>query len=387
MLSATAAGASAMSLGELGRKMTAIGCYADSAVYEVLLPNFSEPVRYSLGLESAPAAGDTLAACRYFVGWQLPAPSGISEGFIAYFDGTHYRMRDRRLQEYHYEWAPEVFAPGGDVSRGVQCQAQFAELLPQNLGQRFIQMEGDSTYIYTVVADTVVGGSRSVVVDGVRRAAGYDGMEYTYIIDAATLLPRRMEFENNPGQLGEQSITVEYSGADTADRVIDEASVVQRRPEAFEKYRESTFSLKSLPGSPLPRIASRTTTGERYLHERGEAFAVPTLVAFVDAEVGSTPDLVGAVRRAVDALPYQVDVVWAFLNHRVDDIEAVVPQIRAGEHLLVSARAAARDCGVGTVTPVLLFVSPDGTVADYMVGYNPDLASLVIQKASIASKQ
>ncbi len=54
-------------------------------------------------------------------------------------------------------------------------------------------MAADTSYIYTV--KTV---NDAVVIDGVRRFGGYDGAEYTYTLDAATLLPRRIELENNP---------------------------------------------------------------------------------------------------------------------------------------------------------------------------------------------
>ena len=375
----------ALTIEQIASRMAAIDCYADSAVYEVLLPNHYDPVSYTLQLESTAAPADTLAPCNYFVGWQLPTPSGISDGFTAYFNGTHYRLREERLQEYHYEWNPEVFAPGGDISRGVQTQAQFADLLPQVVARHFMAMTTDSTYIYKVTADTLVDGRRSTVIEGVRRAAGYDGTEYTYILDHATLLPRRFEFEYNPGQIGEQSVTVKYANAATPSNCrIDEESVIARRPEAFEKYRESTFSLESLPGTMLPRIASRTSTGERYLHERGQAFAVPTIFVFADASVGTTPALIQDVRQAVDMLPQQVDIVWAFINHRADDVEDVIPSIRPGEHLLVGARAAARDCGVGAVTPVLIFASPNGKVSDYILGYNQSMPSIVLQKASLA---
>ena len=80
-----------------------------------------------------------------------------------------------------------------------------------------------------------------------------------------------------------------------------------------------------------------------------------------------------------------VDVIWAFFDHRVDDIEAVVPSIRPGEHLLMNARGAASDCGVGADTPVLVFVGADGVVRDFVQGYNQDLKSIVIQKASLSN--
>lgn len=378
----------AMDLAELGNRLRTMPSFNDSVSYEVLLPSLSDPVVYALSLESVAASADTLAPCSYFIGWELPVPSGTSEGFLAYFDGTHYRMRDQRLQEYHYQWTPEVFAPAGDARRGVQSQAQFSDILPQNIGQHFIDMTSDTTYITKVIPDTMVSGQKSIVVEGVRRTAGFDAGEYEYVFDATTLRPRYIEFENNPGQLSEQNIIVRYAGLSASGEVnIDENSVIARRPEAFGKYRESTFSLESLPGRKLPRISAPTSTGQRYLHERGDAFAAPTLIVFAETSVGSTSDLVRDIRAAVDVMPRQIDVVWAFLDHRTEDIERAVPDIRPGEHILVGARGAARDCGVAKITPVLIFTGTDGVVRDYIVGYNQDMTSLVIQKATLTSQQ
>ena len=83
--------------------------------------------------------------------------------------------------------------------------------------------------------------------------------------------------------------------------------------------------------------------------------------------------------------PRQVDVIWAFLDHRSDDIDEVMTAPQPGEHLLMHAGGAARDCGVGAVTPVLVFVNSDGTVSDFIRGYNQELETLVIQKANLCN--
>lgn len=371
-------------LGELASRLDALGCYADSCGYEVLLPSFSDPVTYRISLTSAPAEGDTLAPCRYEIAWSLTTPNGQSEGFSAYFDGAHFRFRDARMQEYHTAEGIEPFAPGGNVTRGVQQQVQFAELLPQFVAQRFREMEADSTYIYTVTDDKLVDGNHATVVEGLQRANGYDGNEFTYIFDAATMRPVRFEFENNPGQIAEQSITVRYAGTQPAtDCTINMDVLAEAHPDAFGKYRSSNYSLETLPGLPLPEITAGTLSGDRYTHGRGEAFSSPVVVAFLDTTVGSTPDVISAVRDALLQLPRQVDVIWAFVDHRADDITPLVGRLLPGETGLVHATGAARNCGVGSLTPVLLFVRQDGTVSDFIRGFNQDLGSLVIDKASV----
>lgn len=381
-MAASAAG-NADALSDISQKLAAMPCYTDSCTYEVLLASLSEPVTYSIALESA-APTDTLAPCRYVISWQLPAPSGLSEGFSAYFDGAHFRYRDARLQEYHVEEDAGPFAPGGDVSRGVQCQVQFAELLPQFIAARFAEMASDTTYIYKVSPDTVSMGRRVAVVEGVRRAGGYDGAEYTYIFDAVTLRPLQIELENNPGQIGEQSIVVKYADAQTpAECRIDMATLSASKAEAFEKYRESFFTLDNLPGRPLPEIAAPTFDGQRYYHAAGTHFGAPTVIAFVESGIGTTPEVVGGLRSALAQLPGQVNIVWAFLDHRAEDVADVMEAPLPGETLLIHAAGAARHCGVGSLTPVLVFVKADGSVADVMQGFNKDLDSVVIEKVSI----
>ncbi len=372
--------AASADLTEIAGRMSAIDCYKADCTYEVLLASLSQPVTYTVSLESSAASADTLAPCHYIIRWSLPAAADTTSGFSAYFDGTHFRFRDKRLQEYHSEWSAQSFAPGGDTWRGVQCQAQFCELLPQFMAARFREMAADTSYIYTV--KTV---NDAVVIDGVRLFGGYDGAEYTYTLDAATLLPRRIELENNPGQIGEQSIAVTYSSqpAKPSGCTIAMATLTATESEAFEKYRESSFTLESLPGRMLPEIAAPTTTGERYMHVRGDGFAAPTVLVFLESSVGSTADVVRAVREAIAMLPMQVDVIWAFLDHRADDVEAVIERPMPGEHLLMHATRAARDCGVGTSTPAIVFVNADGKVSDFINGYNQDLLPLVIQKASL----
>ncbi len=372
------------SLSDIAQLLDASGSYADTCTYEVLLPSLSEPVTYSISLESEAAPADTLAPCHYIISWSLPAPSGISKGFSAYFDGAHFRFRDTRLQEYHTEEGLEPFAPGGNPLRGVQQQVQFAELLPQFIAAKLRRMEADSTYIYTVTADSVVDGRHSTVVEGLQRASGYDGNEFTYIFDATTMLPLRIELENNPGQIGEQSIAVSYSGSPSKPSGhIDLATLSAANAEAFEKYRSSNFSLETLPGLPLPEIAAATLGGERYSHHRGEALAAPTVVVFFDTTVATTPEVINSVREALAMLPRQVDVVWGFLDHRADDVQPLVPRALPGETTLLHASGAARNCGVGALTPVIIFAKSDGTVSDFIRGFNQDLTSLVIDKASV----
>lgn len=378
----TANGNTSLTLPDISGRMADIGKYCATAKFDVLMASHSEPVEYTVGLQCEPVAGDTLSPCKYLIEWKLNTPSGELKGFSAYFDGSHFRFRDKRLQEYHASDDSTPFAPAGNVCRGVQQQVQFADLLPAFMARKFREMSADSTYIHTITADTLFNGTPATVVKGVRRTGGYDGIEYTYVLDRETLQPIHTYLETSPGGIGEQSIEVTYSPAGQMMESLDMESLIALESDAFEKFRENTFSLDNLPGRPMPQIAAPTFTGERYVHTAGAPFPSPTLVVFLDAGTGSTPDVIKDVRQGVALASRQLDVIWAFLNHRPEDVEETIPSTEPGEILLVHAGGVARDTGVGAITPVIILVNTDGTVADIIRGYNNNLASIVIQKAT-----
>ena len=225
LTTAQAYGNATLSLPDIADRMDDIGKYCASAKFDVLMASHSEPVEYTVGLQCEPADGDTLSPCRYLIEWKLDTPSGEMKGFSAYFDGSHFRFRDRRLQEYHASDDPTPFAPSGAVSRGVQQQVQFADIIPAFMAQKFREMADDSTYIYTIAADTVFNGTPATVVKGVRRTGGYDGMEYTYVLDNKTMQPIHTYLETSPGGIGEQSIEVAYSPARPMLAVLDMESL------------------------------------------------------------------------------------------------------------------------------------------------------------------
>lgn len=376
----------AVTMQSLAEHLHDAGCYNSSCTYRVYLPTHSEPVEYTVNLHSADTApGDTLAPCNYMIEWSLPTASGVAEGFSAYFSGTHFRFRDKRLQEYHSEWDMTPFAPRGFASGGVQYQNQFADLLPQFLGDKLDAMIADEAWQYKFHPDTVVAGQPAVVVDGCQRTMGYTSIIFSMVFDRETLLPRAIEYQNNPDQISEQSVSVSYSGTNTpANCRIDLDTLMSLHSGAFEKYRENSFSLETLPGRPLPEISAPTPTGERYFRRSGDPFAAPTVVVFLDADVASTSKVIGEVRSALQRAPVATEILWAFINKRADDIDEIIARPEPGEFVLMSATGAARDCGVGAITPVLVFCSKDGTVSDIINGYNNDLPALVIQKATLA---
>lgn len=366
----------------LGRALADMGDYSGDCRYEVLLPTSRRPVVYEIGLFSRAAAGDTLAPADYVIDWAVAKDGNSSRGFSAYADGNHYRFRGDRLQEYHYTDDPVPFAPRGTVDGGVQNNAQFTDLLPQYIGRKLIDMAADSSYRCDYLPDKTVNGRRCIVVDGVRTFGGVDALEFVYAFDRETLMPVSADFEANPGQIGEQTITAAYSYPATRIRpyeAITEDALMAVYADAFGNCRESDFRLDNMPGRKLPEFTAPTVTGERYTRHKDDGFAVPTVIAVLDSEIGSAGATVEALRRAADAMPMQTDIIFAFVSNDIDAIEALTGAAREGEHILMSARRLARDCGV-TATPVIIICDRDAVVKEIINGYNNDLTDVVIQK-------
>lgn len=375
-------GASAQGTADISAALRHLDCFASKAKFSVTLPQNDTDVVYELNLESNAVSSDPYAPCDYLINWSLEAPSGTVEGFSAYYDGNHYRYRDNRLQEYHVTWDSIPFLPtsGGG---GVQAAAQFADLLPQYIALELDKMAKDPRYTITVKPDSKFNGVAAVVVRSVMEVNGVTVMEKEYTFDASNLLPLRIDTESNPGSITEQTVLVDYTyPSGLKCEPVNEERLIALYPEVFEKYRESNFRIENLPSTPLPTFSLPTTTGERYTYHRGDSFATPTIVALLDPATSFNKDIIKAVRGAVDALPYNADVIWVFNSTNVDAIEEVLPSIRPGEHSLMNGKALARDCGVSSL-PVLIMVEKNGVVKNVNLGFNNQVENIVLQTMAL----
>lgn len=376
-------GLQAESPGAIADRLSAATPYHATARYEVLLPQSEDPVAYEVALNAdEPQRPDTLAPCNYLIDWAMETPSGPSRGFNAYFDGHHYRFRDKRLQEYHFDDSPTPFSARGTTALGVQQQAQFASLLPAFIAARMREMESDTCYSYTVTADSAAS---TVTVEGVQRFRGCDGLEFRYVFDSATGLPKAMDFCHNPGQMSEQSVSVAFAGPDVAtmDVPFSEPALMALYPEAFGRYRESDYTLANLPGRPLPEISAPTIDGDRFNYHSGQSLPSPAVIALLDADVDGCAETVSALRDAIDASPASAMLILAFVSNHADAVAAAIGATRPGETVLTGARGLARACGA-TATPVTIVCASDGTVQNVHSGRNKELTSVVMQEINIA---
>lgn len=369
------------SLSDLADRLDSSECYRARATYEVLLPNAEIPVTYNLDLMSYTTPADSLSPCDYMVGWQpvLKDSTTAMNGFAAYFGGNFFRFQGGKLAEYHVSENPGPFAPRGSSSHGVQFKEQFAALLPQFISRELKAIATDSTYKYSLNA-----GSAGYVLKGSREVRGYTTAEFTYSFDPQGM-PVAKEVTTNPGQMGEQIITVNYAPAPAGASCfkLTEQKLIELYPDIFEKYRMNSFTLENLRGEPLPSFAVNTLGRKRFSHVRGEGLDNITVIAVLDNSVDATADVVADLRKAIDTLPYSATLVLAFVNKDIDSITETVETERPGEMVLVSARSLARNCGVVDF-PSILFCRPDGTVADIHIGRNNMLSDIVIQKAALA---
>ena len=377
-------GMSAQGIRDIVDRLQSIECYRATVDYQVLM-SLQDDVRYSVDLMSKSVPGDTLIPCEYVIDWKVNSDESNAKGFSAYFKGNAYAFRGERLVEYHHEREPQQFMNRGIGAAsipGVHRQALFINLLPQLIAEDLEEIMTSPDYVYKFHPDTVVDGHRSKAVEAVMTMGGEVYREVLYAFDYDSAMPLFSEFENNPGALAEQTITSRYTypqeKASCTDKI--EENLREMYPEIFDKFRESNYAIENLPGQRMPSFALPTTTGERYVHHAGDGFRTATLIVLIDPKSTFASKTVESVRQGVSALPYNADIIWAFISNNTDEIESVVERPDVGEHLLQSAKSLARDCGAASF-PVIIFSEKDGTVKDVIVGFNNDMSDIVIEKA------
>lgn len=363
-------------------------CYKASVEYQILM-SLQPDVDYTIRLESMEAPGDKLSPCSYLIDWTMMTPSGEQHGFSAYNSGNVYDFHGERLLEYHYDWDSIPFLPSSPsgILPGIQKRVQFCSLLPQFLADQIEEIaENPQKYEYTLHPDTTVNGNKCLAIEGVMKINDEVCKEFLYAFNPGDGMPMFSEIENNPGALAEQTIIARYTtAADSSCDAPTEPALMARYPSIFEKYRESNYAIENMQGQRLPGFSLPTTTGERYSRRSGDPFKTLTLLVLMDPKSGFATSTVTEIRKAVDMLPVNADIIWAFISNNTDEIEEIIPAINPGEHLLMSAKSLARDCGASAY-PVTIITKDDGTVADVVIGFNNELSSIVIQKAAVAVK-
>ncbi len=371
----------ATSVEDLAVCLEKIDGFSASVRYEVALPMATDDVVYDVEIASDCNRSDTLCGMDYLVRWQLPRAESKAEGFLAYFNGHHYRYRDHRLQEYHFEWDSIPFQTAGG---GVQRNGQFVDLLPSSIARELRTMLRDTAFTVSFSGDTVMEGNHVAMVCATQTVNGFCGRNYRLIADRSTGLPLNVWNEYNPGQISEQGVEAAYSyeRSPQLKAVASEEELMGMYPEVFEKFRESNYRIENMRGLPLPSFSLPTVTGERYTRHRGDSFNAPTVVALIDPAVETSVETVKALREAVASMPMQVDLILAFTGSNIDTVESLTGAAGMGEALLISAKSLARDCGT-SVFPTILLVGSGGNVENVILGFNNSLSQDVIQSLAL----
>lgn len=338
----------------------------------------NDEVEYTVRLASVENEADTILGASYLIDWTLPVPSGESHGFSSYFDGNFYRFRDGggRLQEYHFENDSEPFL----TSTPVQTTTQFYESLPVALGNELLEIIADSTYSVRFYPDTVFRGNQVSIVRARREINGVEAANNLYVFDKGRNTPILIEKEMSPGTISEQTVTYTYvnpKDRKTGRVPLTEKELIELYPEPFTLFREGSYALSSLVSKELPPFSLETLDGKRFIYNRTGDLTSPTILAFLDENVGSTSEVIDDVRDAIDDLPSNVDVLWIFLSNRHDEIEHAVERTVPGETTLISGRNIVKDFGV-TEIPSMIFVGRDGIIRNVLIGYNQNLNEFVI---------
>lgn len=363
-------------IGHIADRLSSTDAYTDSARFSMTMEAMSTDVGCDVNLAQRRTDGDTLAPCSYIIRWR-DSENGRSGGFAAYYHGNLFRFSGRKLTEFHAAEDTTVFRPS-NPSAGMQQTAQYAYLLPAFIGAELRKMAGDPDYTLSFNPDTIIGRRHLQSVIATYTHNGLTGRTLNYITDPTTSLPVFLEIVNNPGAPSEQIISVAYSGCPTHDcGEINEQTLAAMFPEPFTRLRSSRMNVSHLSGQPLPGFSLPTTTGERYTRAEGDPFRRPTLLAIID-EGTTEAATVENLRKAVASLKPGADLILAFTGNDVDRIEALAPDMRPGEHLLMSARGLARDLGAREL-PTVIVCDTAGKVTKVLPGRNNRLASDVIE--------
>lgn len=362
-------------------RLAAVGNCSLEGTLGVAMPQLAEDVMYGVTLHQlAPVDGDTLAPAPYVIDWRREQTENDIHGFSAYFPGNHYRLQGDRLLEYHY--SADRYPFGKEKGKGgVQNTAQFANLLPAFMARDLKSMADDQRYYIHAAEDTIVDGRKAVVVKAIMTVNGITANESEYVFDHSSMLPRRVTYENNPGAISEQTVTVVFGdkspSTSSPESPLTEEQLISRYPDDFATKRLSSYRLDNLKGRRLPAFEAPTLKGDRYTYAAGQKFTGPTLIVVCEAQSMFTKEMIDQIRQGAAQLVNPADIIWAFVDKHTGAIEDAVGKSRSGETTLVGARALARDCGV-TDMPSLIAVERDGTVKSASSGYNNHMASDVI---------
>lgn len=340
--------------------------YRARVSYAVTLPQAQEDIVYNVDL-----AQDSARADSYLLQWSVMSPSGPVEGFTAWFDGNFYNYRNHRLQERHEEWD----APLPEGVKPLQNSAQFASLLPARIAGALRESASAGGDFDVKVSGGVMSLSRIT-----------EDSEMFWKFELPTCRPLDFYADYNPGAISGQQVHAVYSYPDSMAAFPSGFSEEFLRglfPDAFDKYRESQFAIENMRGLPLPAYSLPKLGGGRMERLPQDAFRGPVAVVLLNPAMSLSPRLVEAVRAAIDALPFEAEVIWASSEKNPEPTEELLGSLRPGETALTGAQPLISACGAAAL-PVIIVCNSAGRISDIAIGLNQTLHTDVMQMLTSA---
>ncbi len=352
--------------------------FAAEVTYSATPAHAEGDIRYHISLFSTPARGDSLLDFNYLTQWSRVSDrkSGASnDGFAAYFNGNHFRFLDDRLKEYHYadDRIPFIVAPS------IQNASMFIDLYPASIAEELKEMSTDPRSHLTMMEVTSSNGTATICFTAKYKVNGELVRTKEFKFSLPQVLPLEIITVNNPDTDRESSSRAVYSYPTPApaDVEISEAYLAKLFPEAFAEKRLSNMTAEGLVGSPLPSFSLPTATGERYTRERGERFASPTALLIFDPSEAGSAELVSELRHTLEGRSTPLSLIFVSISSNIDNSEQAVPELREGEHLLISGSSLARKCGVSHL-PTLLVADREGIVKKVVAPLNREQCLIVL---------
>lgn len=354
--------------------------YAD-VTYDVTLPMTSDEITYTLKIASSATKTDNLSPADYLIDWTLNHNGSDTNGFLAYFNGNHYRYRDHRLQEYHYA---EDTAPFTGNRGGVQTNGQFVDLIPQMIALQLRDIAADPQFTTTFTPDTISDGTNCVALTATQIVNDETGRIFTIAADRFSGRPVTIKIQYNPGKISEQTVTAKYrySEQPLLTTVAGEEQLESMYPEIFTKYRDRGNRIEHMRGLPLPSFSLPTTDGTRFTHEKGEPLGKPTVIAIIDPAAENAAETVAVLRRAIREADRQAALVLAFTESNIDAATDLTAGTPVDETVAVSAHSLAQNCGTA-IFPTILVAESSGKVSNVLLGFNNNLLRDVIQSLGL----
>lgn len=354
--------------------------YAD-VTYDVTLPMTSDEITYTLKIASSASITDNLSPANYLIDWTLNHNGSDSDGFLAYFDGNHYRYRDHRLQEYHYA---EDSKPFTGNHGGVQTNGQFVDLIPQIIAGQLREITADPDFSTSFTPDTISDGIECVSLTATQIVNGETGRIFTIAADRFSGRPVIIKIQYNPGKISEQTVTAKYRYSEQPQlrAVTAEEQLENMYPEIFAKYRDRGNRIEHIRGLPLPSFSLPTIDGTRFTHEKDEPLGKPTVIAIIDPSAGNAAETVAVLRKAIREADKQAALVLAFTESNLDKASQLTAGDVVDETVAISAHSLAQTCGTA-IFPTIIVAESSGKVSTVLLGFNNNLLRDVIQSLAL----